>query len=178
MAAKPPQAHLPDVHLEPYGNLWLDPDNPRLAELNLKINEQDRILQWLWKNKDVSELVDSMLAGGYWPHEELFVSKESGKLVVIEGNRRLAAVRLLLEPDTRERLNIKADWDPSTKVLDSLRELPVILRPRKDIMGLHRIQTSQWSATVGFHCEGSVHPSGPLQFRCAVGADRIYSRGS
>ncbi len=74
-----------------------------------------------------------MLAGGYWPHEELFVSKEAGRLVVIEGNRRLAAVKLLMEPETRVRLNIKADWHPSQKVLDSLKELPVIVRPRKDI---------------------------------------------
>lgn len=122
-----------EVHLEPYGNLLLDPDNPRLAELKLTIKEQDRILQWLWKNKAVSELVDSMLAGGYWPHEELFVSKESGKLVVIEGNRRLAAVKLLMEPELRARLNIKADWQPTQKVLDSLKKLPIIIQPRSEI---------------------------------------------
>jgi hypothetical protein len=133
MAKKPSEAHLPEVQLEPYGNLLLDPENPRLAELKLTIKEQDRILQWLWKNNEVSELVDSMLAGGYWTHEELFVSKEGGRLVVIEGNRRLAAVKLLMEPQTRARLNIKADWNPSQKVLDSLKELPVIVRPRKDI---------------------------------------------
>ncbi len=124
---------LPNVQLEPYGNLLLDPDNPRLAELKLTIKEQDRILLWLWKNKAVSELVDSMLASGYWRHEELFVSREADKLVVIEGNRRLAAVRLLLEPETRTRLNIKADWNPSPKVTESLKQLPVIIRPRAEI---------------------------------------------
>ncbi len=117
----------------PYGDLLLDPDNPRLAELKATIKDQDRILQWLWKNKAVSELVDSMLAGGYWPHEEIFASQESGKLVVIEGNRRLAAVKLLMEPGTRDRLKIKADWNPSQKVLDSLKELPVIIKPRSEI---------------------------------------------
>jgi hypothetical protein len=126
---------LPNVQLAPFGNLFLDNANPRLAELNLSIREQDRILLWLWKNKAVSELVDSMLAGGYWRHEELFVSKEGGKLVVIEGNRRLAAVKLLMEPETRARLNIKADWNPSSEVIESLRELPIIIRPRADIWG-------------------------------------------
>lgn len=126
-------AQLPDVQLEPYEKLLLDPDNPRLAELKLTIKDQDRILQWLWKNKAVSELVDSMLAGGYWRHEELFVSKEDGKLVVIEGNRRLAAVKLLMEPETRARLNIKADWSPSPSVVESLKTLPIIIRPRADI---------------------------------------------
>ena len=91
-------------------------------------------MQWLWRNKDVSELVDSMLAGGYWPHEELFVSKEGGKLVVVEGNRRLAAVRLLMEPETCARLGIRGDnWSPSPSVLDSLKNLPVIIQPRKEI---------------------------------------------
>src|SRR5271166_5760477 len=112
MATKPPAAQMANVQLEPYENLLFDPENPRLAELKLTIKDQDRIMQWLWKNKAVSELVDSMLAGGYWRHEELFVSREAGKLVVIEGNRRLAAVRLLMEPETRARLNIKADWNP------------------------------------------------------------------
>jgi hypothetical protein len=133
MATKPPAARLPDVHLEPYENLLLDPDNPRLAELKLTLKEQDRILLWLWKNKTVSELIDSILAGGYWPHEELFVSKEHGKLVVVEGNRRLAAVKLLMEPETRTRLNIKAEWTPSAKVVESLKKLPVIIRPRDEI---------------------------------------------
>ena len=34
---------------------------------------------------------------GYWEHEKLFAAREKGKLVVIEGNRRLAAVKLLLD---------------------------------------------------------------------------------
>jgi len=133
METKTPASPLPTVQLEPYKNLLLDPDNPRLAESKLTIKDQDAILLWLWKNKAVSELVDSMLAGGYWRHEELFVSKEVGKLVVIEGNRRLAAVRLLMEPETRARLNIKADWNPSAKVIESLKLLPVIIRPRAEI---------------------------------------------
>lgn len=135
VATKSPAEYLPGVLLEPYENLLLDPENPRLAELKLTIKDQDVILHWLWKNKAVSELVDSMLAGGYWPHEELFVSKEAGKLVVIEGNRRLAAVKLLMEPETRARLSIKDDWSPSPQVIESLKQLPVIVQPRAEIWG-------------------------------------------
>ena len=77
MATTPADAHLPDVHLEPYGNLWLDPANPRLAELKLNIKEQDRILHWLWKNKEVSELVDSMLAGATGPMKNCSLAKNT-----------------------------------------------------------------------------------------------------
>ena len=135
--AKKAQSHQEplETRLEPYGNLLLDSDNPRLAEVQLNIADQDKILEWLWKNKAVDELVDSMLAGGYWPHEELFVSKGKGKLVVFEGNRRLAAVKLLMEPETRRRLGIKANWRPSRKVRASLEQLPIIVRARSDIWG-------------------------------------------
>ena len=76
--------------------LYLDPRNPRLAGLHLSLDDQDKILSVLWKDRAVDEVVESIAANGYWQHEVLFVARESGKLVVIEGNRRLAAVKLVL----------------------------------------------------------------------------------
>lgn len=61
------------------------------------------------------------------------MSKEHGKLVVVEGILRLPAVKLLMEPETCTRLNIKADWNPSTQVRESLKKLPIIVRPRAEI---------------------------------------------
>ena len=156
--AKAKSTSLPETRLEPYGNLSLDPDNPRLAELQLTINDQEEILRWLWKNKAVSELVYSMLAGGYWSHEELFVSQERGKLVVVEGNRRLAAVKVLLEPATREVLRIKADWTLKAPIRRTLEELPVIVQPRARI----------WSY-VGFK-----HLNGPQPWDSIAKAEYIH----
>lgn len=50
--AKKAQSHQEplETRLEPYGDLLLDSDNPRLAEFKLNISDQDQILKWLWKN--------------------------------------------------------------------------------------------------------------------------------
>ena len=72
----------------PYRELFLDPQNPRLAGHHVDLEDQDEILEWLWKNKSVMELVNSIAANGYWDHEELFATDEEGRRVVVEGNRR------------------------------------------------------------------------------------------
>lgn len=119
-------------HLPP-GQLLFDPRNPRLAGHHYTIEEQDQILEWLWKNKSVDELVDSILASGFWAHEELFAAEEGGKLVVVEGNRRLAAVKLLTDDSLRSRLRIRDLGMMTPEVRESLRELPVFLCAREEI---------------------------------------------
>ena len=115
--------------------LHLDPENPRLADRKFLIEDQEKILLWLWRNKSVNELVDSILANGFWKHEELFATEEGGHLVVVEGNRRLAAVKVLSNAELRERLRIQLAGDPPQWVLDSIQTLPVIRATRKDLWG-------------------------------------------
>jgi hypothetical protein len=55
-------------------DLNLDPENPRLAGLNLTVNDQEEILKVLWTERAVNELVDSIATTGYWQHEELFAA--------------------------------------------------------------------------------------------------------
>lgn len=114
-------------------DLHLDPANPRLAGENLTIDQQDEILRKLWEDRAVNELVDSIASSGYWPHEELFAANESGKLVVIEGNRRLAAVKLLLDADLRNRVGATGVPDLSAEEKEKLKRLPVIECSRKDV---------------------------------------------
>ena len=56
----------------------------------------------------------------------LFVAEESGKLIVIEGNRRLAAVKLLTDKGLRNRLEIKGLPTLSSSERQKLETLPVI----------------------------------------------------
>src|SRR5581483_2003902 len=79
--------------------LHFDPHNPRLAEYGIDdATDENEILKVLWDAMDVRELVQSIAASGFFPHEALIVAQEGGKSVVIEGNRRLAAVKILLSP--------------------------------------------------------------------------------
>ena len=110
----------------PVGALYLDPKNPRLAGEELTVDQLDDIAKMLWTDRAVNELVDSIAASGYWKHEELFATKEAGKLIVIEGNRRLAAVKLLTDDALRNRLGITGLPTLSSAERQKLEMLPVI----------------------------------------------------
>lgn len=77
--------------------LYLDPMNPRLGRSNTSRDvSQDKVLE-LMKDFTLDELAISFLeGGGFWTHEALLATEEElyGEpcLVVIEGNRRLAAL--------------------------------------------------------------------------------------
>src|ERR1700733_8196858 len=79
--------------------LMLDPMNPRLGRANTgRAVTQPKILN-LMKDWTLDELATSFIENGYWPQEALIVVKEKlyGKdaLIVVEGNRRLAALKFL-----------------------------------------------------------------------------------
>lgn len=112
--------------------LNFDPKNPRLAEYGINDGlDPDEILKILWDAMDVQELVQSISASGFFPHEALIVAEENGRNIVIEGNRRLAAVKVLRNPDLAD----KHGWHvqkPTDEVLAQLGELPAIRSSRED----------------------------------------------
>lgn len=81
--------------------LYLDPENPRLGRHAIEARlPQEEILE-LMQRWSLSELAVSFLESGFWTQEPLVVVEESlggrKRLVVIEGNRRLAALKLLAQ---------------------------------------------------------------------------------
>lgn len=125
-----PRKTLPSPVWKRPAELSLDPSNPRLAGHELSIERQDEILHWLYREMAVNELIVSIATNGYWQHEELFAAEEDGHLVVLEGNRRLCAVKLLLDPELRARLQVP---DPPPLVEgahETLEKLPVIIASR------------------------------------------------
>jgi hypothetical protein len=81
--------------------LNLDPMNPRLGRHRMsRETPQDSLLEMMqaWV---LDEIANSYIeSGGFWTHEPLIVVPEelygANRLVVVEGNRRLAALKLLL----------------------------------------------------------------------------------
>ena len=116
-------------------DLLLDPLNPRLGEYGIdKDATQADLLKVLWEKMAVEELAMSIAYNGYFEHEPLMVEKSAkGDLVVIEGNRRLAAVKLLLDGNARKAL--KATDLPSLKpeTRAEISKLPVIFATREDV---------------------------------------------
>ena len=104
-----------------------------MVEFDLSDKASDKeIIQVLCDTMDVRELVHSIAASGFFAHEPLIVLSGTDRYTVIEGNRRLAAVKLLLDPSllTTPRVKIPGLED---KPREELRTLPAqIVQSRKE----------------------------------------------
>lgn len=132
-SASSPRRSTATVAMVDVDSLFLDYMNPRLAGENLTVDDQGQILEVLWRERAVNELVDSIANSGYWEHEELFAARESGKLVVIEGNRRLAAVKLLLDRELQKQVRATDIPELSAEARKQLQQLPVIECTREEV---------------------------------------------
>lgn len=112
-------------------DLAFDIRNPRLPEFDLTdTTPEAEVIRILWEMMDVRELVMSIAASGFFPHEPLIVAEEGDKNVVIEGNRRLAAVKLLLHPDLAEEVD--AEIPTLVEMIrKELEALPIIRETRE-----------------------------------------------
>lgn len=94
--AKPVQPTTDEVE---HATLKFDLNNPRFSE---RFSAEPDALRFLIKNADVDELVTSIQSSGWVDFEPLVVDRKSS--VVLEGNRRLAALRLMSDPALRDKL--------------------------------------------------------------------------
>ena len=80
-------------------SLSLDSQNPRIPEFGGAPTVR-QIIAALIEYEDVLELAKSIVQfGGLYPSEALICVEENGEKVIVEGNRRLAALKLLDSPD-------------------------------------------------------------------------------
>ncbi|MDR2410300.1 MAG: hypothetical protein LBE13_19625 [Bacteroidales bacterium] len=79
-------------------DLELDSQNPRFVILSKR--EQTEIRKYLLTYEDVCQLASEINTyGGLLPGERIVVLKENNKYIVIEGNRRVCSLQLLLSRD-------------------------------------------------------------------------------
>lgn len=78
-------------------SLQLDVNNPRINYVG-KILNQTQILEYLIENEKVYELAKKISEEGYFIGEDPIICIENNKKVVLEGNRRTAALKLLQNP--------------------------------------------------------------------------------
>ena len=89
----------PRIEYTSIDELSLDPTNPRLGRrvASTKLL-QDEVLD-LMRDWTLDELAESFLVSGFWPQEALIAVREKlygqSHIVVVEGNRRLAALKYL-----------------------------------------------------------------------------------
>jgi ParB-like chromosome segregation protein Spo0J len=86
----------PELVVDVVDDLQLDPNNVRL-ELSEGVTESD-IVQDLFSNEKVLTLVDGIAKVGYLTHEVPIVVRRKSGLTVVEGNRRVAALKAIQNP--------------------------------------------------------------------------------
>jgi hypothetical protein len=116
-------------------SLYLDPNNPRYLDVtnSFKLIPLERVTEEMVQNKalerlldpkfEVEQLKDSIRNIGFLTIDRLVVRRlpENEKYMVIEGNRRLAAVKSLLKDHENGEIDLPAD------IIASLRSFPVLL---------------------------------------------------
>ena len=116
--------------------LFLDKENPRLPT-GIERSQQ-AMLEYLAETASIDELVSSIAEHGYFPGEPLIaVPKEKGPgnnnntWTVVEGNRRLVALKILQNPGLLPTLpaRIKSLTDNPRHKLD---DIPVIILDKRD----------------------------------------------
>lgn len=107
-----------DLDIEP---LILDPDNPRLP--NFVGREQGVILEYLTRSSAVDELIDAIGENGYFADEPIIGVREhdGGVVTIVEGNRRLTALKLLARYRDYSDEDIDKETTLPAKVRNSLK---------------------------------------------------------
>ena len=83
-------------------DLIYDPKNPRLPSSLVKGDNEKDVINWMLSDAAILELMGSIGEKGFFPAEPLLVVKSAekeGKYIVVEGNRRLTAAKLLKHPE-------------------------------------------------------------------------------
>lgn len=78
--------------------LKLDEANPRLPE-RLKGAPERSVLNWMLSDATLIDLMASISENGFFSGEPIIAIPEGNDYIVIEGNRRLSAVKLLTNPE-------------------------------------------------------------------------------
>lgn len=76
----------------------LDPENPRIPPTPSP-PAQLELIHLFCRHYEVYALAKSIAEDGYFPDERIVVIESDGPSIVLEGNRRIAALKLLMNPD-------------------------------------------------------------------------------
>jgi hypothetical protein len=106
--------------------IFLDSNNIRLSN---SPKFQDDIIKKLFDEEDAFTLVKSIVNDGIFEDEFPLVVKENGKFIVIEGNRRIAAIKAINNPDLVP--------DYKSKILklkpERILKIRAVLAPNRDV---------------------------------------------
>lgn len=119
--------------------LLFDSNNPRIPKNLQGVTNENKVIEYMVKFGNVTELMMSIAETGYSDAEPLLVVGTSNdKFIVVEGNRRLAALKILNNPSLT-KLRVKTIKDiienAAITVPNDVTEVPcIIYRTREEIL--------------------------------------------
>jgi hypothetical protein len=102
--------------------LRFDPSNPRFAKAGTPLGQDEIQLLLEGEPHFALELIPSFLENGFIDYEPLVVRSEGTHYVVVEGNRRLAAIRHILAK--------RSEYEQLSDKVGDLESIPVLLFPK------------------------------------------------
>ena len=134
-------------------SLRLDRQNPRLAQYDLSaVNTEDEITTFIYDYLAGKTMAASIAAAGYFPQAPLTITHEHGDTVVLDGNRRVAAIRVLINTKVPE---LPAD------IRESLQQLPAYVTSREShwrhALNTHIQPLLNWSTYTRAHFIQQLH---------------------
>jgi len=113
-------------------DLELDPQNVRL---DLETSERDKmdqgdIINDLFANENAFQILENIVENGWFIDETPILIKNRNKYTVLEGNRRIAALRALQNP--RLAPSCYAKIKPLSNTVIPIKQIDVLLAPNRD----------------------------------------------
>lgn len=158
--------------LDPVSEMELDPENPRLPR-RMRGATQPDLRKIMIERFDVASLAEAIISAGWLEQDPVAgYRNDSGIVRVREGNRRLAAVQMLLEPSLAPE-RYRDVWDDlhqrlSQEVADDLRTISVQVWADKDAPEL--------AAYIGYRHVTGIRPWPPVE-KAAFIADLVENHG-
>lgn len=114
--------------------LEFDTENPRLVEFGINKNEsEENVIALLCNVMAVDELIFSIVNSGFFFHEPLIGIPDKRKFIIIEGNRRLAALKVIVQYEKYAEFYPKTLPRPTKHLINGLQQIPVfVVATRKD----------------------------------------------
>lgn len=139
----------------PVSGLLLDNQNPRLSPEAVSYS-QNELYSLFHRDFDLFPIARSMADNGYFEEEPLIgIPGPDDKIIIVEGNRRLAALKFLIDPEIRKLSNRRDNWgklyEESQKKGHDLTVVPVVVHEKREelraILGFRHITgTMKWDA--------------------------------
>ena len=109
--------------------LLLDNKNPRLPE-GISEEDQPKLIEFVANEYDSIAIARSIAYHGFFLSEPLIgIVSDKDECIIVEGNRRLAALKLLENDDLRAKLDLTDDdeWDDLAEKAELPETIPVII---------------------------------------------------